>query len=151
MVGEIVVESFQINKAKKEDYESIKQLLDAHNLPTNDMGESDINFLVLRVNQHLIGCAGLELFGTDALIRSVAVKKEELGKGFGSSLISYAMQEAVDAGISNVYLLTETAELFFKMKGFSVMPREDAPNSIKESTEFSHLCPDTALLMHKKS
>jgi arsenate reductase (thioredoxin) len=46
-------------------------------------------------------------------------------------------------------LLTETAEIFFARKGYHTVDRKDAPAEIQASSEFSHLCPSSAVLMKK--
>lgn len=56
-------------------------------------------------------------------------------------------EDAARRGISQVYLLTETAESFFAIRGYSVATREDAPAEIAVAEEFTTLCPDSAVLM----
>jgi|GEM_PF-1466424 len=45
------------------------------------------------------------------------------------------------------HLLTTTAENYFAKKRFTKSPRENAPNSIRQTTEFSVLCPSTSVYM----
>jgi amino-acid N-acetyltransferase len=52
-------------------------------------------------------------------------------------------------GISQVYLLTNTAANFFAWLGYQVMKRTDAPLPIQSTAQFSSLCPDSAVLMFK--
>jgi amino-acid N-acetyltransferase len=53
-------------------------------------------------------------------------------------------------GIKNIFLLTETAEDYFLKKGYEFLPREQAPESIRQSSEFRHACPASAILMQKE-
>ena len=46
-------------------------------------------------------------------------------------------------------MLTIDAERFFEGQGFAIVEREVVPDSIRQTDEFSDLCPDTAYLMMK--
>jgi quercetin dioxygenase-like cupin family protein len=50
-------------------------------------------------------------------------------------------------GINNLHLLTTTAEKFFASPGFSVVPRDEAPASMKATSEFSSICPSSSTYM----
>jgi amino-acid N-acetyltransferase len=54
------------------------------------------------------------------------------------------------AGVSTAYLLTTTADEFFADLGFEEIPRETVPPSIQTTTEFSDLCPETAVCMKRE-
>ncbi len=53
------------------------------------------------------------------------------------------------ANVSDVYLLTETASMFFSRFGFESIPRTKIPMNVQQSIEFTTLCPDTATVMRK--
>jgi amino-acid N-acetyltransferase len=52
--------------------------------------------------------------------------------------------------VNSIYLLTETAEGFFSKEGFKKIAREQVPPSIKQTHEYSTLCPEDAVCMVKK-
>jgi amino-acid N-acetyltransferase len=52
-------------------------------------------------------------------------------------------------GVRDLWLLTIDAERYFESLGYKMMSRESAPDSIRNSEEFSGLCPDGAYLMRK--
>jgi amino-acid N-acetyltransferase len=52
--------------------------------------------------------------------------------------------------LNNIYLLTTTAENFFKKYGFANADRTKAPDAIRTTSEFSSLCPSTAVFMYKE-
>jgi amino-acid N-acetyltransferase len=52
-------------------------------------------------------------------------------------------------GINWLYLLTETASEYFEAKGYERISREDAPAALSASSEFSHVCPVSAIVMKK--
>jgi amino-acid N-acetyltransferase len=95
------------------------------------------------------GLVGLELYGTDALLRSLVVGENARGNGLGSTLVGHAERYAVTKGVRSVYLLTTTAEAFFKRLGYERIDRSQAPPSIKETREFASLCPASSAFMMK--
>ena len=137
-------------EAEEKDLVLVLELLKSHHLPTDDISKTDIRFYVMKDDDRLIACAGLETFGEYQLLRSVAVKKEAAGKGIGSSLVDLTIKQSLKKGTKELFLLTETAEGFFKKKGFEVIGREEVPKSVKKSREFSELCPSTAICMRMK-
>ena len=136
--------------AEPGDLPQILQLLERANLPTDDLGPELLGvFLVARRDGRVIGSGGLEPFGDIALLRSVAVDPTARGSGLGSRIVQALERKAEHLGIDNVFLLTTTATEFFRAQGYAATPREGAPAPIRTSTQFSTLCPDTAVFMHK--
>lgn len=99
--------------------------------------------------EEFIGIGGIEAFGGCGLLRSVVVVEESRGRGYGSGLCDLLIEEAVGRGISELYLLKTTAPGFFEKIGFERIARAEAPGEIRGSTEFSLLCPETAVLMKR--
>lgn len=97
----------------------------------------------------LIGTGALELFGQYALLRSLAVKDALRGHKLGSRITDELIDIAREKKVSKIYLLTETARLFFKRKGFVEIDRKDVPAEVQGSSEFSGVCSDTAVCMVK--
>jgi amino-acid N-acetyltransferase len=46
-------------------------------------------------------------------------------------------------------LLTETAPGYFETKGYQQITRADVPEEVQQSSEFSHVCPQSAIVMKK--
>ncbi|MFZ3205682.1 MAG: GNAT family N-acetyltransferase, partial [Pseudomonas sp.] len=69
-----------------------QQLLAACNLPSDDLQDAANNLRLFgcHVDGHLIGLVGLEMHGTDALLRSLAVADAARGQGLGDELLTYA-------------------------------------------------------------
>jgi amino-acid N-acetyltransferase len=57
---------------------------------------------------------------------------------------------AAGKGIQALYLFTETASDFFHHKGYERVDRAEVPEAVQQSSEFSHVCPQSALVMRKK-
>ena len=90
---------------------------------------------------------GFELYGTDALLRSVWIAQERRGKGFGHDLMGSILKQAKALNISSLYLLSTTAAPYFERGGFVEIKRTDVPASIENTNEFKNYCPDTAICM----
>jgi hypothetical protein len=93
--------------------------------------------------------SGVERYGSSALLRSVAVDPQQRCRGHATLLVARALEHARDGGAEETYLLTETAEGFFRRFGFAPIPRALAPSSIQSAREFVEQCPETAVLMRR--
>ena len=92
---------------------------------------------------------GLERYGDVALLRSLVVASERMGRGIGKGLVAAAEALAAKLQVRSIYLLTTTAADFFESRGFRRIRREQAPPQIQSTQEFSSLCPASAVLMVK--
>lgn len=124
-------------------------LLRAENLPVEDLPESLNDFFVAAEGGDIIGVAGMEVYGNYGLLRSVAVSPGYRGRGIALKLVSQIESAGKSKGLSALYLLTETAADYFKNNGFIQISRDQAPAEIKTSSEFSHMCPVSAIVMEK--
>lgn len=146
-------DSSNINSATKADLVAITALLQKTNLPPDGIEPHLENFLIIRDNKsskkpdQLIGCAGLEIYGKSALLRSVAVHPDFQKEGFGTLLVDRIIELAKKKKITSLFLLTDTAEDYFKKKGFNRVLREQVPNDMKESVEFTTLCTSSPVMM----
>ena len=126
-------------------------LLDAAALPTLDLTDAHMEHFFYSGPAHApTGLVGLELFESQALLRSLVVSGAARSRGLGSALLAQAEEHARTAGVREIYLLTTTAEEFFKRRGFSTAAREDAPPAIRQSREFAGLCPASSAFMIKR-
>ncbi len=89
------------------------------------------------------------LAGDPALLRSVVVRRESRARGLGRDLVAKCEGLARRQGVDALYLLTETAAEFFRSIGYREIDRGTAPDQIKATSQFSSLCPDSAILMFK--
>ena len=138
-----------IREAIKDDLKVIKSLLDNASLPSIDIEKHLLTFFVLENVSNIIGTIGMELYGNTALLRSLAIQKDYRNKGHGKELYSTLISKAKKMNVINIYLLTETAEGFFGKQGFQKIAREQVPLSIKQTYEYSTLCPEGAVCMVK--
>lgn len=143
----MVTTSLIIEKPALTDLSAVQALLDRFKLPVKGVAEHFDRFIVLKSNDQVIGCAGIEIYESTALLRSVAIDPAEHGKGYGKRLIAHILGLAREKGVNHVFLLTETAEGYFQRLGFMTIAREDLDERIKETEEFVSLCPDSAASM----
>ena len=128
-----------------------RALLTECDLPTSDLESRHFDdFLGCGNPEDPKGIVGLEIFGSLALLRSLAVAEEVRGLGCGKALVAGAENYAKEKKVHALYLLTTTAEPFFARLGYSRADRNTAPEQIKRTKEFSALCPDSAACMVKK-
>ena len=132
------------------DLTDLFQILDKNDLPTRDLAELDLNhFFSCGESADIKGVVGVEVYGSDGLLRSLAVDPRGQGQGTGTALLEHLYAHATSVGISELYLLTETAEAYFQRQGFEHVSRALVPEAIKQTREFSSLCPDSAAVMRK--
>lgn len=140
-----------LHPATPADLAPIKALLADVDLPYEDLAPSHLSdFLVAHDGDQLIGVAGLERYGTDALLRSLAVRPNHRGEGHGSRLAEAVEASAREQNVTDVYLLTTTAASFFAERGYSEVDRDDLPRAIRQTEEAANLCPETATSLHKR-
>ncbi len=129
------------------DVASAQRLLNACRLPVGGFPEDLESFFVATGEHQLLGVAGVEVHGVYGLVRSVAVKSAARGQGVASRLCAEIEARSATLGLRSVFLLTETAERFFRRRGYQPIERTDAPGEIMASKELSKLCPASAVLM----
>ena len=125
------------------------ELLQTHKLPVSDIDDDKLLY-VLFEGEKAIGTVGLEIFDNCALLRSVSILKGEQGKGYGIIMNNEIEKFAKEGGINCMYLLTTTAKDFFDKQGYCAINRDEAPQAIKATAEFTSLCPSSAVLMKKR-
>lgn len=123
-------------------------MLSVNDLPTDGVAENLSTFLVAEERRQLTGTIGLELFGETALLRSAVVAHVARGNGVGGRLVTHLLDRARELDVSDVYLLTMTAEEYFPRFGFQRVERDSVPDLIKRSVEFTTACPASAAAMH---
>jgi amino-acid N-acetyltransferase len=144
-----MINTLSIVPAEARYAEALKELLSSEKLPVEDLPGDLQNFLIATDNGFVIGCIGLELYDRYGLLRSLVLKPEYRGMNMAGELVKKLELMAKDLGLSALYLLTETASGFFGKKGYTVIQRNEVPEEIKVSSEFSHVCPASAIVMQK--
>ena len=127
----------------------ISTLLEAANLPVDDLKSDEVDLVAATIDGQLVGAIGIETYGPVALLRSLVVCPREQQAGLGRQLVAHLERRARAAGTTDLFLLTETAAGYFRALGYTQITREQAPDAIRATRQFSSLCPDSADLLHK--
>ena len=139
-----------IRLATTADFETITGWLAAARLPVADLSIDDVgNFLLAETDGTPVGTIGLEPFDGIALLRSLVVVPHSQGGGAGRLLVAALEAEAGQRGMHELWLLTTDADAYFTKLGYESVARDDTPDSIRQTTEFSKLCPADAIVMRK--
>lgn len=141
----------KIRPARSEDLDAIKALLAENGLPASDVTPDLLRDYAVAedANGLVVGSVGLERFGTEALLRSLAVAEPARKAGLGGHLLTHAEDLARAYGVSELWLLTMTAAPFFRRAGYEKGDRSRAPKELQGSTQFAQLCPASADCMAK--
>ncbi|MES2266799.1 MAG: arsenic resistance N-acetyltransferase ArsN2 [Bacteroidota bacterium] len=138
----------QIEKANNYR-DSMIRLLEAEELPVADLPEDLANFLIARHENEVVGAVGLEIHGNFGLLRSLAVHPDFRNQGIAGKLMRRIDALSSLTNLTDLFLLTETAMDYFIRKGYEIIDRQETPEAIKQSSEFRHVCPVSAIVMRK--
>lgn len=139
----------RIRPALRGDVTQISRFLIENELPTVGVEECVENFVVAQDRDgSWVGVAGLEVYGKSGLLRSVAVDRRFRGMGQGRALVDAVLRSAKGKHLERIFLLTDTAQNYFRGLGFEVVDREDVDEAVKASPEFPE-CGDAATAMRK--
>ncbi|MDI3538047.1 MAG: hypothetical protein PWP12_371 [Bacillota bacterium] len=140
----------RIVPVEKEDLPMVKALLAEVNLPLEGVEENFFNFLKLVMDGELAAVAGLEVYGKCGLLRSVAVAPAYQHSGLGRGITRAMINRARELGLTEIYLLTQTASDFFTRFGFKPIDRSAVDPAVRQSAEFKSACPASAVCMRLK-
>lgn len=138
-----------INQAQPH-WQAVIALLSANQLPVADLPETLEHFIVAIADAVVVGVAGLEVYEDCGLLRSLAVSADYRNQGVAAKLLRRIDTLASLKGLTELYLLTETAPGYFEKKGFQEINRTSVPEALKASSEFSYVCPQSAVVMKKQ-
>ena len=136
-----------ISGATAADVEGIKRLLEVNDLPLEGVDQHWKTFIVARDGDALVGCGGSEAYSNAALIRSIAVSPMYRSRGIGRLLVRQLLDRLSSRGIREFYLLTTSAQDYFKRRGFKKCDRDEVNPQLLASREFQDACPKTATCM----
>jgi amino-acid N-acetyltransferase len=125
-------------------------LLEAAQLPAADLTDAHMeHFFYSGPSGTPTGLVGIELYGADALLRSLAVVSGSRSTGLGSALVRHVEAHARSRGVRSIFLLTTTAAEFFARRGYRPVDRGSAPPAIRNTREFADICPASSAFMVK--
>ena len=114
--------------------DGIKAALVKAKLPADDLGDARV--LVWRfetIEGTPVGFGGLEIFGRDALLRSLVTLPPLRQVGMGAAMVAMLETEARALKCHAIYLLTASGTDFFARLGYATCARSDVPEAITAS------------------
>jgi len=139
-----------IRRGTSADLPRVVALLSATGLPTADLpGIPHLDLWVMELAGSVAGVIALERFGVEGLVRSLAVTPPYRNRGYGAQLVDRLEADARREGVRHLVLLTETADAFFRSRGYSLIDRGSVSLAVKQSAEFRSLCPASATCLSK--
>ena len=143
--------ALDLRPARAADLPAVVAVLEGCGLPTGDVNEALLaSFCIAESDGRVVGTAGVEAFGADALLRSLAVAEPSRGSGLAARLVGWCEAEARRQGVETVYLLTTTAAEYFRKRGYADVPRAAVPAAVSGHAQFRSLCPASAKCLGKR-
>ena len=139
----MIIPASQLHRAQ------IISLLEKEKLPKDDLPSVLEHFFIVESGDNIVGAIGLEKYGNYGLLRSMVVDQQFRNKSIASQLVQALEKHAISIGIGEIFLLTETADKYFNKKGYKQIEREEVPKRVQESSEFTSVCPVSAIVMKK--
>ena len=126
--------------ATREDLPEVEALLRSCALHLEGVGEHIEQYLVTRTNAGLLGCVGVEHYGTVGLLRGLAVAEHARSVGLGELLLSAIVADARQRGVESMVVRTASAAAYFSRLGFTPIGTSEVPSALFCSREFSPAC-----------
>jgi len=131
--------------------EGVKAALVKAALPADDVEDPRVLLWRFETVEGIpAGFGGLEVFGSDALLRSLVTLPPLRQTGMGAAMVAVLEIEARALKCHAIYLLTGSDTNFFARLGYTACAHEDVPAEVRGSRQFAALCPPTAKAMVKR-
>ena len=130
--------------------DGLKAALLKARLPADDVGDARLLFWRFETTDIPVGFGGLEIHGSDALLRSLVTLPPLRQIGMGADMVAMLETEARALNCYAIYLLTASDAKFFGRLGSGPCVRSDVPEAVRGSRQFAELCAPTAAAMVKR-
>ncbi len=120
----------RVRPAGPADGEAVRALVEGAGLDVAEVGSLEGTVVV--GDGAPVATASVDVRGTEAYVRSVAVAEEARGRSLGALVVAGAVRRAAAAGVTDLYLLTEDAAGFFEALGFEATARGHLPTWVVE-------------------
>ncbi|SDE44650.1 arsenic resistance N-acetyltransferase ArsN2 [Sporomusa acidovorans] len=142
---------FVIRQATATDLQRLEQLLADAKLPTDGVEVNLAYFLVAETkDKEIVAVIGMERSDSYGLLRSLAVSPKWKKQGLAKKLLTHAIKQAKSNGISELYLLTETAANYLARFGFTEILRSDIPEELMNNSTLNTACSCCSTCMRLK-
>lgn len=128
--------TLELRLGREDEIDEIAALIVSEQMPAMEVDRWIGGFWVLDDGEKLVGCAGVEVYGEAAVLRSVMVAPELRGTGEGVRMIKRALDYMRESGAKRCYLFTMTAEDWFPRFGFERCSLDDFEAGARESWQY---------------
>jgi N-acetylglutamate synthase-like GNAT family acetyltransferase len=124
--------SLIVRRFRAADRRNVERLLRAAHIAADDYGE--MNGIIVAIQDgSLVGCSGLEICDSDAILHSVVVEKALRRRGVGTRLVRECLRSARRRQVLIVALMTMFWNVnFFRQLGFRTLSRRDLPETLRD-------------------
>jgi N-acetylglutamate synthase-like GNAT family acetyltransferase len=130
--------------------DGVKAALVKVGLPAEDIQDERVLVWRFETFQAVpVGFGGLEIFGSNALLRSLVTVPPLRQVGMGAAMVATLETEARALKCRVIYLLTASDTRLFGRLGYAACARGDVPEAVRASRQFAALCPPSAIAMVK--
>ncbi len=136
-----------VRTARADDLPQMARLLEESALSPEGMSDCLEHFRIALDGREIVGTVGIEHYGSDGLLRSLAVAPSRRSRGIGDLLLRQAIEDARQLGIRRLVLLTTTAAGYFARHGWRIIDRASVTGGLTASSQFRGACPGTATCM----
>jgi len=126
--------------------DGLKATLARAGLPADDLDHDGPLFWRFERDDVPVGFAGIEVHGTDALLRSLVTLPPLRLQGIGGAMVDKMETEARARGARAIYLLTGDSAAFFEKLGYAPCVRERVPAAIAATAPFARLASATVMM-----
>jgi len=116
---------------------AVSAVLAKAGLATDGVEEAHHLFWRFETDEEMpVGFGGLELYGQDALLRSVVTLPPLRNKGIGTAIVAALEAEADLRGSGAIWIVSQAAAPFFERRGYAKCAPAVVPDLIRASPEF---------------
>jgi len=133
--------------ATDKDWPEVEALLSAASLNVDGIREKIGQYIVIRDNAGILGCAGIERYETTGVLRALAVAQRGRSAGLGEFLLSAVVADVRQQGVESIVLQTRTASGYFARLGFMPVSISDLPPAVRPSRAINPNLADAGTLM----
>ena len=144
-----IVDELDVAPVARGDLAAVSKALHAAALPDDDLDVEGVTLYAFAQGDGVVGYGGLELYGENALVRSIMVDAGRRRHGVGRRIVEHLLMNATRGGVRRAFLLTTDARAYFEGLGFAEIDRKCAPPEILATRQAAGLCPASAVLMVK--
>ena len=140
------ISTIQLQAVPAAEMPKFQEILASNGLPTDDLSQPHLWFFSYQDGVR-IGTLGLEHYGSIGFLRSLSILPEFHARGLGKQVVNQLIADREALGLAERYLMTTDAEGFFSNLGFQRVERSAVPENIKQTQQFSSICPSSAVVM----